>query len=230
MNQRPAASELPRHLASDHDSAYTAALKSRLLWQADVLAAALPAVADADTRRRLRWQCDALAAGADVLPRVRRTLARRAGGQLPQPAHPVQPAQPVRPVPAAPPEPSLQLLMELGWLAWDAREEAHALRILGGVGGFAEGPMGRAMFQASAYLEDRRSADAARLLDDAIQRYGDPQGEASGALALLWLSLDDGRWSALARRVASSSRDPAVREMCAATLNSDNACAMRPYN
>jgi hypothetical protein len=226
MKRRPVVSGLPVRLAADRSNAFTTALKSKLLWQADIFKDIAADNAAPDMRRRNLWQHEALLAAAEVVSELQKSFAK----------HPRNAANPSfggmskATDPQGAPEPTLSLLIEIGWLAWEAGLEADALRILGGVGGAADGAMGRAMMQASAYLNDERTADAAMVLDEAISRWGDPEGEVSSTLVMLWLSLGNPQWQVLARKVLTYATDAHAREICGEALNSSGKSPMGHLN
>ena len=210
---------------TDKSNAFVEELKAKLLWQASLLEGPPVERAATETERRNAWQRDALATAAEVVPRLRNALLQRAVSDWEGCRFRQQ-----RSGPSAAPEPTLALLIEIGWMAWNGGLEDEALRILGGVGGAADGATGRAMFQASAYINQNRAAEAAQVIDRCIGAWGDSRGEMSSTLVMLWLSMGDQRWKALARTVAQTAQDPRAREICLEALNSHSGWSIGQFN
>ncbi|XVJ70528.1 MAG: hypothetical protein HEQ39_13490 [Rhizobacter sp.] len=226
MKRRSVVSGLPTRLAADRSSAFTTALKSKLLWQAEIMREIAEDNSTPETRRRNLWQHDALMAAAEVIPELQKSFAQN----QPSSSNKTAGLKSKAAEPQAAPEPTLTLLIDIGWLAWEAGLESHALRILGGVGGAADGAMGRAMLQASAYMNDDRTADAATVLEEAISRWGDTKGEVSSTLVMLWLSLGNPQWQVLARKVLTYATDASAREICSEALISSGKSPMGHLN
>ena len=198
-------------------------LRRDLQWQARLYRDVASTSRDAESRRRHGWHAAALQSAFDVVPRLRRATvdgspAARTGARAGAPPSPAKPAQRM----------TTAMLLELGWLAWEHGLETDALRILGGVGGLAEGHLGRAMLQASAFMRSQRLDEAADLLHEAIRQHTDPIGDASATLALLWRTLGNPAWRGLASRVAGSAASEMAREACAEALKSIDPSRMGP--
>jgi hypothetical protein len=219
------AAELRLQLGADHSNAFANDLKSKLVWQAGLFEGCSADNATNEEERRNAWQREALQAAADVVPHLRKALLQRETTDGARSR-----CCPPQSNPMGAPEPTLALLIEIGWIAWGAGLEADALRILGGVGGAADGATGLAMFKASAFINHDRAAEAAAVLDESIARWGDPRGEMSSTLVMLWLSLGNTRWKALARKVVSQAPDAKAREICADALNSHAGWPIGQFN
>lgn len=210
-------------LACDRDGVFRAALNTKVKAQVEVALDIARLQGEPESEQRCRWHVEALLTAQRVLDQLQQAAVRNTVNNHSLTLATAYGSNVV-------PEPNLQWLIEVGWLAWNAHMETEALCILGGVGGFAEGPMGRVLFQASALINRDREQEAADLIAGALREHADPQGSASATLAMLWRDQGNPRWQTLAQSVANTASDKLARQTCKEALKSVLACTMRNVN